>query len=219
MGVRGAGSCPRGRPRTVAVCLAILLIASACATTPETPPPARSSDVVVLLPDDRGITGSVVVSGAGGRRTLSEPRQAVAVAPAAGPGKPFVLPKDEVRTLVGPALASLPQRPARFIFHFESDDAVLTGKALAKVREAVRAIGKRRPVEISVAGHTDTVGTRRYNYRLGLERARAVAGLLTRAGIDPSLLEIASHGEGNPLVSTGNGVPEPRNRRVELTVR
>jgi outer membrane protein OmpA-like peptidoglycan-associated protein len=187
--------------------------------TPKKPPPARSSDLIVLLPDDRGKTGAVIVSGAGGERLLSEPRQAVTVAADAGPGESFVLPEGDVRTLVGPALESLPQRPLTFVFYFKHDDTVLTEKSLAEMRKAVRAIGKRGPSEISVVGHTDTVGTRRYNHRLGLERARAVAGLLTKAGMDPSIIAIASDGEGNPLVPTDDGVPEPRNRRVEMTVR
>jgi len=74
-------------------------------------------------------------------------------------------------------------------------------------------------VDISVGGHTDRVGTRRYNYRLSLERARAVASYLIAEGVDPSILAIDSHGEDNPLISTGDGVSEPRNRRVEVTVR
>jgi outer membrane protein OmpA-like peptidoglycan-associated protein len=52
-----------------------------------------------------------------------------------------------------------------------------------------------------------------------LKRARAVASILLGEGVDPSVLDITSHGENNPLVPTGDQVPEPRNRRVEITVR
>ena len=54
---------------------------------------------------------------------------------------------------------------------------------------------------------------------VGLRRAQAVAALLTKEGIDPSILEITSHGKDNPLVPTADQVFEPRNRRVEVTVR
>jgi outer membrane protein OmpA-like peptidoglycan-associated protein len=219
MGSRSTGSFPQGTARAIVACLAVLLLPSACATAPRKPAPARSSDLIILLPDDQGKTGAVLVSGVGGEFLLSEPRQAVAVAADAGPGESFVLPKGDVRTLVGPALQSLPLRPLTFVFYFKHDDTVLTEESLTEVRQALRVIAKRGPAEISVVGHTDTVGTRRYNHRLGLERARAVAGLLTRAGTDPSIITITSHGEGNLLVSTKDGVPEPRNRRVELTVR
>jgi len=63
------------------------------------------------------------------------------------------------------------------------------------------------------------VGKKGYNYSLSMNRARAVASILAGEGIDPSVLEITSHGKDNPLVPTGDQVPEPRNRRVEITVR
>jgi outer membrane protein OmpA-like peptidoglycan-associated protein len=46
-----------------------------------------------------------------------------------------------------------------------------------------------------------------------------MAAMLREHGVDPSILDITSHGEGNPLVPTGDQVSEPRNRRVEITVR
>jgi outer membrane protein OmpA-like peptidoglycan-associated protein len=74
-------------------------------------------------------------------------------------------------------------------------------------------------VEISLVGHSDTVGTNPYNYQLSFGRARAVATLLVADGVNPSVLEIASRGENDPLTPTGDETPEPRNRRVEATVR
>jgi len=38
-------------------------------------------------------------------------------------------------------------------------------------------------------------------------------------GVSPDHIEINYHGEANPLVKTEEGVAEPRNRRVEVTVR
>ena len=46
-----------------------------------------------------------------------------------------------------------------------------------------------------------------------------MVSILQGKGIDPSVLDITSHGKDNPLVPTGDQVPEPRNRRVEITVR
>src|SRR3989337_4000152 len=103
----GPAPCPRGIPPNLAACIAILLLPAACATTPKAPPPS-GQDVFILLPDDQGKTGAIIVSGAGGKRLLSEPGQAVTVAPGAPPGKPFLMPMEEVRTLVGPALTALP---------------------------------------------------------------------------------------------------------------
>jgi outer membrane protein OmpA-like peptidoglycan-associated protein len=46
-----------------------------------------------------------------------------------------------------------------------------------------------------------------------------VAEFLVSRGVDPIILEITSHGEGNPLIKTPDGTAEPKNRRVEIVVR
>lgn len=201
----------------IAGCLSVVLLAAACATTPHRA--TSGPDVVILLPDAEGKTGAIVVSAGGGERLLTEPRQAVEVAPGAAPGEPFVMADEEVRTLAGPALEALPQPPDWFVLYFKWNSTELTGESAARVRDVVRTIRQRASTDVSVVGHTDTVGDKPYNNRLSLERARAVAALLVSEGVARSILEITSHGKDNPLVSTGDQVPEPRNRRVEVTVR
>jgi outer membrane protein OmpA-like peptidoglycan-associated protein len=196
--------------------VAVLLLAAACAATQK---PKPRDAFILLLPDGQGKTGSIVVSGGGGERVLSEPRQAVRVSAGAAPGNPFVVSEEEARAQAGPALEALPQPPAQFILYFKHDSDELTGESLARLPEVIRTIRERAPVDISVVGHTDTVGDKLYNYQLSLKRALAVSALLTAKGVAPSLIDTASHGKDNPLVPTGDQVPEPRNRRVEVTVR
>lgn len=207
----------RAMPRRVAAWGALLLLAASCAAAPCRRPAAR--DVVILLPDAGGKAGAIVVAAGGAERLLSEPGQAVSVAAGAAPGQPFVMSDAEIRDAVGAALDALPQRPLRFVFYFEQDSSALDGESAATMGDALRAIKERDAADISVVGHTDTVGDKAYNDRLSLERARAVAALLVAGGVDRSILEIASHGKDNPLVPTGDQVAEPRNRRVEVTVR
>jgi outer membrane protein OmpA-like peptidoglycan-associated protein len=205
-------------PRRGAACLVAVLLA-ACASTGKPPDRPAHQSTFILLPDEQGKTGAITVSGAGVERSLSEPRQAVTVSPGAPPGEPFIMPEDEVRALLGPALSALPSPPIQFILYFRHDSPDLTESSRKEVKEILRTIRERYPVDVSVVGHTDTVGDKRYNYQLSLRRARAVAALLTAAGVDPSTFDIASHGKDNPLVPTGDQVSEPRNRRVEVTVR
>jgi outer membrane protein OmpA-like peptidoglycan-associated protein len=73
--------------------------------------------------------------------------------------------------------------------------------------------------EVVVIGHTDTTGTPQSNAELGLRRANAVRALLVQAGLSPSAIDVRSHGEGELLVPTADNVFEPKNRRVEVTVR
>ncbi|MHB1012769.1 MAG: OmpA family protein [Desulfobacteria bacterium] len=198
--------------------LSILLLALACATSPKSAPPA-SRDIIVLLPNDQGKTGAIVVSSAGVERRLDRPGQTVTVEAGSPPGLPTVMSGQEVRAIAGPALVALPKPPAKFILYFEHDSVDLTVESQALLKTVLATIRDRAPVDVSVVGHTDTVGKKEYNYALSMRRAKAVASILLVNGVDPSVLQITSHGKDNPLIPTGDQVPEPRNRRVEITVR
>jgi outer membrane protein OmpA-like peptidoglycan-associated protein len=63
------------------------------------------------------------------------------------------------------------------------------------------------------------MGTASANHALGLKRAAAVRNLLISAGLDASRIEVSSLGETDPLVSTKDETAEPRNRRVDITMR
>ncbi|MBP2678993.1 MAG: OmpA/MotB domain protein [Deltaproteobacteria bacterium] len=204
--------------RSFVLPIVLLLLAAACATPPK-PHPSASRDVIVLLPDDQGKTGAIVVSSAGVERRLDRPGQSVTVEAGSPPGLPTEIPGEEIRAIAGPALAALPKPPARFILYFHHDSVNLTAESRAILQNVLVTIRDLAPVDVSVVGHTDTVGKKEYNYALSMKRAKAVASILLEKGIDPSVLDITSHGKDNPLVPTGDQVPEPRNRRVEITVR
>jgi len=208
----------RGIRRSLVLPFAFLLLAVACATPPKPPPPG-SRDTIVLLPDDQGKTGAIIVSSAGVERRLDQPRQTVTVKGGSPPGLSTVMPEQEVLAIAGPALAALPKPPARYILYFEHDSTDLTRESQALLQKVLGAIRDRAPVDVSVVGHTDTVGKKEYNYALSLKRAKVVASILRGKGVDPSAFDITSHGKDNPLIPTGDQVTEPRNRRVEITVR
>ncbi|MEW6720781.1 MAG: OmpA family protein [Thermodesulfobacteriota bacterium] len=210
---------PRARSfRLLAACLFAITVVPGCASAPPTLP-SRTPDTIVLLPDASGKTGAIVVSGGGKDLVLSETRQAVVVGENSAPGAPFIMQDNEVASIAGAALNALPPPPKQFILHFEHGTATLTGPSRGLMLQVVRTIKAMAPVDISVVGHTDTVGDRQYNYKLSRKRAQTVADLLVAAGVEESILEITSHGKDNPLIPTGDQVSEPRNRRVEVTIR
>jgi len=205
--------------RTSAALAAALVAACAGAPpAPPEPPPPRVE--VLLLPDLDGSVGEVTVSNAGGEVTLDEAGEATAVRDAAAaPESPQTLDAAERERRFGAALAATPSPPAHFVLYFEQDSTDLTAASRELIPAIVAAVRERAPAEAAVVGHTDTLGDKQHNYELALRRAEAVAGLLTGAGIDPTHVETASHGEENLLVPTADEVAEPRNRRVEVTVR
>ena len=180
---------------------------------------APKQSMFVLIPDLEGEVGRITVTNQAGTQVLDQARQASTVRSADNaPSPPLALEQTEISRIFGAALAVQPAGPARFILYFREDSEDLTPEAEALIPEVLWTARDRSATVISIIGHTDTTGDRGYNYQLSLGRARKVADLLAAQGIDPNILEIESHGEDNLLVKTGDEVPEPRNRRVEVTV-
>jgi outer membrane protein OmpA-like peptidoglycan-associated protein len=110
----------------------------------------------------------------------------------------------------------LPPAPRQFtlFFRFESDD--LTDESRAPCRPFF--LPSRVPAAEVLVVDTDTTGTAAANIELD-SRAGMMRRLLLEAGLDASFIEVTSHGEANLLVPTADGTLEPRNRRVEITVK
>jgi outer membrane protein OmpA-like peptidoglycan-associated protein len=205
----------------VSVLLAMLVVAglvSACAM--RSGGQERSGQVlVVLMPDtDTGNVGRVVVSNPEGSTELASAYASTRVTFTQAP-QVRTLSESDVKRRFGDVLATLPPPPRHFVLNFQFDSEELTAESrrlLQDVRQSVKAY----PVpEIVVIGHTDTTGSRGSNVELGLRRANAVRSLLVQAGLSTLAIETRSHGEAELLVPTGDNVSEPRNRRVEITVR
>jgi len=72
---------------------------------------------------------------------------------------------------------------------------------------------------IVIAGHTDNVGSEKYNLNLGRSRAEATASYLaTKSGIDSSRMIVLTFGESVPVASNNTKEGREQNRRVEITV-
>jgi outer membrane protein OmpA-like peptidoglycan-associated protein len=106
-----------------------------------------------------------------------------------------------------------------FTLLFFTGTADLTPESEAKLPDILAAIRERDSKDISIIGHSDRRGSDELNHKISLERARAVHRILAERGVPETIIETQSHGEGNPRVPTADGVSEPRNRRVEVTVR
>jgi outer membrane protein OmpA-like peptidoglycan-associated protein len=119
-----------------------------------------------------------------------------------------------------PAPVAAAPAPARtFLVFFDFAKADLTDRARQIIAEAATSAQQSGTTRIEVAGHTDTVGSARYNQGLSERRANAVAGELERRGVPRSAMVIQGFGFTRLLVPTGPNVREPQNRRVEIVLR
>lgn len=71
---------------------------------------------------------------------------------------------------------------------------------------------------IEIRGHTDNIGSSRYNKKLSQERAKSVYEFLTEAGIDKSRLSYEGYGNENPIADNSTEFGRQLNRRVEIIV-
>lgn len=194
----------------IAIALALSFLASC----------TGSRNMVVLLSEPDGKTGQVVVSNKGGTQLLDAPKQCTKIQSAdTAPTPPVILDDVKIRENFGEAISSLPLSPLHFVLYFKTGTTTLTDESRKLLSDVLPATVSRKSADVSVVGHTDRVGTQADNYQLGLERAKLVKDILVPLGIDSKYIEVASHGEDNPLMKTSDEVPEPKNRRVEVIVR
>lgn len=108
--------------------------------------------------------------------------------------------------------------PASFVVFFGFDDASISGDA-AQVLDLVNSkFDDYKDGQIMLVGHADTAGAADYNEHLSLKRANNVRSALIEMGIPASRIGVEAKGEVEPLEVTGNGVRNPQNRRVEITI-
>ncbi|KQC08690.1 MAG: hypothetical protein APR62_04210 [Smithella sp. SDB] len=191
-------------------CVGLVFVLAGCG--------ARS--MVVLIPDPDGHVGQLSVENEGGQQILSEKNQAVKVIDQqTPPGKIKTLSDKEIKATFSDALAAQPLQPITFILYFLEGSDELTDESKALLPKIFQTIQSRGSTDIVISGHTDTVGEKEYNYKLSLQRAKATNKILVDNGAIPANITATSHGEGNPLIKTADEVAEPRNRRVEITIR
>jgi OmpA-OmpF porin, OOP family len=221
--VRATARRSGGRRVLSGLVLAATLVAACAAPSPPPPPrppaaPPPRADLVVLLPGKAGGAGAVVVQ-EGGREIVLDTAYASARTGAGGQLESGTVTPDEVRAVFAAALAAEPPRPVTFILYFVEATDQFTPESQALVDQVLLAIASRPAPELTVAGHTDTRGTDQYNDALSLRRAERVRSLLLGRGIPPASVVAVGRGKRELLVPTPDGVAEPRNRRVEITVR
>lgn len=177
---------------------------------------ASKVSYVALLENPDGSTGKVFVKGSKGEQVID---RAGSGAPLNGSQPAEAIDPARLKRDFGDAMAARPILPERFLLYFGSGGTKLTAESEALVPRIIESANKRPGADLSVIGHSDTVGKAETNEALALQRAKAVGALLQQKGLKAVAVSIESHGKRNQLVPTPDGTPEPKNRRVEVSVR
>ncbi len=106
--------------------------------------------------------------------------------------------------------------PIHITIYFDFDSYMLTETAKSKLRGLSDKLQRYRRIMVVLEGHTDSIGSKRYNEILAEKRARAVGSYLLQLGVWIRQLTFVSYGESK-LVDFGWGIDaHRRNRRVEI---
>jgi OOP family OmpA-OmpF porin len=73
--------------------------------------------------------------------------------------------------------------------------------------------------DVTVIGHTDSVGSDSYNQRLSEKRAKSVADYLLSRGVASDKLAQYGKGEKEPIASNSTSVGRSKNRRVVIEIK
>lgn len=190
----------------------LLVVLGGCAA-----PPRES---IVLVPDPAGHVGAAEVRTAVGAQVLQKSGDMTRTqGAAAAPSALTTADTAFIETTFGEALAVEPPPAQNFTLLFENGSSVLRADSLGQLDEIAVASQRRMAVRVTISGHTDAVGSDKLNDALARARAEEVKQQLLQRRVPSALISTSSHGKGNPLIPTPDGVAEPRNRRVVVIVR
>ncbi|BEV16854.1 OmpA family protein [Herbaspirillum sp. DW155] len=172
----------------------------------------------MLLPQPDGSASSIVVKTASGETTLNAPYAAVETRGGkAGPAQ--TISAAEVERRYVEVMRSLPARPRSYDLLFELGTDRLTPASQDLLKKAVAEIKEFPAGEFILTGHADNIGSDAINDALSLRRARLIERELQRAEVKALSIEVIGKGARDPRVPQKRGVPEPRNRFVEIKIR
>lgn len=176
-----------------------------------------ASERVVLLPSLDGHPSAVIVRDSQGEVLLDKPYSAIRRT--VGSNSTYQSSPEEVEEHFAATLAAQPARPKSYVLYFEAGGNVLTAASQQALAIILKEISTRPASEVMVIGHTDRVGTVEGNDKLSRTRAESLRDVLIESGVPAEKMEVVGRGEREPLVPTADEVDEPKNRRVEISVR
>ncbi|MFZ1991513.1 MAG: OmpA family protein [Alphaproteobacteria bacterium] len=106
----------------------------------------------------------------------------------------------------------------KYAVYFDLNEWHLSAEALTTITDAINTARSEGQSQIISAGHADRSGSAPYNMKLSRRRADFVKDTMVEMGARAEAIKVEAYGETKPAVPTADGVKEPKNRRVEISL-
>jgi OOP family OmpA-OmpF porin len=100
---------------------------------------------------------------------------------------------------------------------FDFDKAEIKPEYYSILDEVVSVMKMNPLMDILIEGHTDSVGSDKYNQSLSERRSQSVKKYLVSKGVESKRMTAMGFGESRPIASNESEKGRSKNRRVELT--
>ncbi len=102
---------------------------------------------------------------------------------------------------------------------FETGKAIIRKISYSSLDRLAALMVKKSNYRLSIAGHTDSVGSAENNLALSQRRAGAVRDYLIKKGVRADRFDVVGYGEAQPIDTNDTPEGRQRNRRVELKLK
>lgn len=174
---------------------------------------------LTLLPSEEGKQGAVAVLEENGKPTETVVSELNSQTSLSGRPRTRSIDPSKLTARQLALLETLPPPPVRLTLYFLEGTTKLTPDSAPGLDFLRKEISERPGAEVQVTGYTDTLGNADDNDVLSQKRAEEVLSVLAQQGIDPAMMSAVGRGERDLRVQTADGVREPANRRVVVTIR
>ncbi len=99
---------------------------------------------------------------------------------------------------------------------FDYDKSVIKPEAYPLLDEVIVILNQNPEMKITLQGHTDNIGTLKYNMGLSMRRAEAVKAYLVNNGISAHKISTVAFAFKKPIALNGTEAGRALNRRVEI---
>mgnify|MGYP001473635526 CR=1 FL=1 len=99
---------------------------------------------------------------------------------------------------------------------YETNNFSLKSTSFFEIKRLANHLKRNKKTKILIAGHTDNLGTEKYNQELSFKRARSVYNKLVEFGVSKNQLSYIGYGFSKPVENNETEIGRSKNRRTEI---